>query len=59
MAEQKQTQKEILSVLSLLSSEENLSFVILLMLMLLVKTRLKHLVKLGHNLIILLLCLVI
>ena len=59
MAEQKQTQKEILSVLSLLSSEENLSFVILLMLMLLVKTRLKRLVKLGHNLIILLLCLVI
>ena len=59
MAEQKQIQKEILSVLSLLSSEENLSFVILLMLMSLVKTRLKRLVKLGHNLIILLLCLVI
>ena len=59
MAEKKQIQKEILSVLFLLSSEENLSFAILLMLMSLVKTRLKHLVKLGHNLIILLLYLVI
>ena len=42
MAEQKQIQKKILPALSLLTSEENLSFVIKLMLMSLVRTRLRE-----------------
>ena len=41
MAEQKQIQKKILSALSSNTSEENLSFDILLVLMSLVRTRLK------------------
>ena len=40
MAEQKQIQKKIRFALSSQTSKENLSFVILLMLMLLVRTRL-------------------
>ena len=41
MAEQKQIQKKIRFALSLQTPKENLSFVILLMLMSLVRTRLK------------------
>ena len=51
MAEQKQVQKKILPALSSYTSEGNLSFVILLMLMSLVKTRLKSF-KLGELIII-------
>ena len=43
MAEQKQIQKKIRFALSSQTSKENLSFVILLMLMSLVRTRLKYL----------------
>ena len=42
MAEQKQIQKKIRFALFSLTSKENLSFVILLMLMSLVRTRLKN-----------------
>ena len=50
MAEQKQIQKKIRFVLSSQTSKENLSFVILLMLMSLVRTRLKlALPKPGTN----------
>ena len=47
MAEQKQIQKKIRFALSSQTSEENLSFVILLMLMSLVRTR--HIINKGQN----------